>query len=46
MSYKNTNLERTPSFTIYFCTSNKREMRVKKKIMGLGFREVGIAFRV
>jgi hypothetical protein len=35
-----------PSFTIYYCIRNKMEMKMKKKIVGLGFREAGIAFRV
>jgi len=34
------NVERAPSFAIYSCTSNKREMRVKRKIVGLGFKEL------
>jgi thermostable 8-oxoguanine DNA glycosylase len=46
MSYKNMNVERAPSFAIYSCTSNKREMRVKRKIVGLGFKEASTTFRV
>jgi hypothetical protein len=35
-----------PSFTIDSCLRSKKETRKKENFLGLGFREVGDAFKV